>query len=408
MASRREELEQIFETCLEQIQSGHETIESALARYPEAAEALRSRLEAALWLDERKGSLDPRPGFVSASRGRLVSQIKRDMATQSAMTKAPKESWFVHFWHQLVPQGPGAGRRFAFQLALILVFLFTTLSGGRQIVLAAQYAIPGDTLNPVRIALERVEMVTTLDLAEEIRLHVEFAHTRLEEVQALVLEGRYTYVPQTLARFGAHVNQAVSKLETLARRDAGKAVAMASLMHESFSEQAVLLDILMDTVPLAIQPDFTRALKVTAGAIIVIDDVNLQAGGTSAPTPTSVPATDDVNTSSSPQTEPPAAIISPTPMPTATLEPTLPPSPTSTLTATPTATYMLLPTSTPTSGSTGGPIDPTSTQPPPPEPTSTQPAPPEPTDEPKPTKTDKPRPTRNPNTPKPKKTSTSD
>ena len=118
MANRREELEQIFETCLAQIQTGHETIDSALARYPEEAEALRPRLEAALWMDERKGSLDPRPGFVSASRSRLVSQIKQDMAAQAAETKSPKESWIVSLWHQLVPQGPGAGKRFAFQLAL--------------------------------------------------------------------------------------------------------------------------------------------------------------------------------------------------------------------------------------------------------------------------------------------------
>ena len=149
MASRREELEQIFETCLEQIQSGHETIESALARYPEAAEALRPHLEAALWLEERKGSLDPRPGFVSASRSRLVSQLKQEMAAQAVMETASQVSWWARLGAPIFPR-----RSTVLQLALSLLLLACVVLGGAGATLAARDALPGDPTYPVKIFLE--------------------------------------------------------------------------------------------------------------------------------------------------------------------------------------------------------------------------------------------------------------
>ena len=81
MTRRLDEFEQILDICLEQIQSGQKSLDSALAQYPGIAAELRPRLEAALWLDGRKSSLDPRPGFVAASRNRLLSQIKSEIIT---------------------------------------------------------------------------------------------------------------------------------------------------------------------------------------------------------------------------------------------------------------------------------------------------------------------------------------
>ena len=405
MTRRLDEFEQILDICLEQIQSGQKSLDSALAQYPGIAAELRPRLEAALWLDGRKSSLDPRPGFVAASRNRLLSQIKSETITKPAAAQTPKDSLLLYWWQQLIPQGPAAGRKFAFQLALIIVFLFTTVTGGRQVALAAQDAIPGDPLYPVKITLERVEMVTTLDLAEEIRLHTEFARNRLIEVQELVLEGRYAYIPETLARFGGHVNQAVSKLETLARQDAGKALAMASFLHESLSDQMVVLDILMDTVPLAFQPDITRALIVTGSAIIVVEEVDSQTGGNSYATPTSVQGTDDDNVFELQQTDSLTTTLSPSSTATETLVPSFTPTLPASATVTPSASSIprATLTSTPGSGGGDGDADPTATKPPPP--TATDEPPPPPTEEPKPTNTKKPLPSPTRRPPKPTKES---
>jgi len=56
MSDRLNELELVLQSCLELVQSGDVSIEEALARYPEAADELRPRLEAALWLAGKKAT----------------------------------------------------------------------------------------------------------------------------------------------------------------------------------------------------------------------------------------------------------------------------------------------------------------------------------------------------------------
>lgn len=400
MTRRLDEFEQIFDLCLEQVQSGQKSLDSVLAQYPGQAAELRPRLEAALWLDGRKKSLDPSPGFIAASRNSLIAQIRSEAKSNPVIVQPVKESLLLQWWRLFVPQGTGARRRLAFQLALILVFLFTTVTGGRHVALAAQDAIPGDALYPVKITLERVEMVTALDLAEEIRLHAEFARNRLVEVQELVLEGRYDYIPETLARFGGHVNQAVSKLETLARHDAGMALAMTAHLHESLSDQLVVLDALMGAVPLALQPDITKALKVTGGAIMVVEEIDIQTGGNSSRTPAPAEATDESSTFGL-QTDTPSATFTPSPSSTFTLVPSETPTLPGSATLTPESSSTPIPgvSRTPGSGSGDGGSDETDPEPEPTKPPPTEEPPP--TEKPKPTKKPLPSPTRRP--PKPTK-----
>ncbi len=396
MTRRLDEFEKIFDLCLDQIQSGQKSLDSVLAQYPGQAVELRPRLEAALWLDKRKTSLDPRPGFIAASRESLLAQIKSEVKSNPVIAQPPKESLLLYWWRQFIPQGKAASRRFAFQLALIIVFLFTTITGGRQVALVAQDAIPGDPLYPVKVTLERVEMIATQDLAEEIRLHAEFAQNRLIEVQELVLEGRYEYIPGTLARFGAHVNNAVSKLETLARRDAAMALVMTAYLHESLSEQLVVLNTLMGIVPLALQPEITEALNVADGAIIVVEEIDVQTGGRSLNTPTPIQATEEESTLGS-LTDTPSATLTPSATSTFTLVPSVTTTPSASATLTRMASSTPAPgiTRTPESGG-GDDTDPDPTKPPTEEP-------PPPTDEPKPTNTKKPMPSPTRRPPKPTK-----
>lgn len=396
MTRNLDELEQVFDLCLEQIKSGQTSLDSALAQHPGQAAELRPRLEAALWLDERKESLDPTPEFIAASRKRLISQIKDEPLAKPVVVEAPAESLLLQWWRQFVSQGLGAKRRYAFQLAIIVIFLFTTVFGGRQVAYASQDAIPGDPLYPVKITLESVEMVATLDLAEEIRLHAEFARTRLIEAQELVLEGRFAYIPDTLARFGEHVDQAVSKLETLAMRDAGKALTMTAYLHESLSDQVVVLDALMGVVPLALQPEITRALKVTGGAIMTVEEIDTQSGGGSLVTPTPQEGIEEDSTFGL-ETDTPSATLTTTTSPSSTS--TLIPSETPTAPASATLTAEV-PSSTPvpaitrTPDSGGGDRESDPTKPPPP---TDEP----PTDEPQPENTKKPKPSPTRRPPKP-------
>jgi hypothetical protein len=246
MVSKREEIEQIFETCLEQIKSGHESIESVLAKNPEEADELCPRLEAAIWLDEGKSSLDPRPGFVSASRNRLVSQIQKEI----------------------------------FVLLLVIV-----VSGGIKFANTAQEALPGDNTYSMKIVLEDAELESNNDPVEQTRLHTEFVQTRLAEAHDLVMEGRYTYIPETVDRFEYHVDEAIKSLNQLAREDIDQTEFLGATLHEVLVNQTPTLNVLIVAVPQEYKLDIERAVSVSDNGILMVERVLVSVSRPITPTP---------------------------------------------------------------------------------------------------------------------------
>jgi hypothetical protein len=91
MARDHQRIDQILQSCLDLIESGQETVDSALARYPEFADELRPVLETAFWLSSNKDTLNPRAGFVSASRKRVVARYREEMVAEA--TRGGRTSW---------------------------------------------------------------------------------------------------------------------------------------------------------------------------------------------------------------------------------------------------------------------------------------------------------------------------
>jgi hypothetical protein len=416
MGHRREEMEQILQTCLERVLTGGETIEMVLGDYPEQADELRPQLEAALWLGGQKSAFDPRPSFISTSRGQLVTKIRHDQAANPTQTNAAEGSALTVFWQQLFP-GTGTSRqRIAFQFALLLIFMVWLAIGGSAVALVSQNSIPGEPLYPVKIAFEEVELYTAGKLSDEIRLHTEFAQRRLLEVQELVEVGQYDLIPDTVQMFENHVEQAVNKLELLAIQDPSMAQSVVTAVHDFISNQVAFMQVLVAAVPGEGKIVLADALVFTEDSMVVIRRVAMSVDGKIPPlathtsTPTFTSTVDDrpsLKMTSTPR---------PTLSPTRTSTPTQPSTrePTATPTPTRTATYPPLPTSTntpkpgKTTAPTNTPIPPTNTPPPPP--TNTPPLPPTNTPPPPPTNTPPPPPTNTSppptNTPQPPPTNT--
>jgi len=118
MLQTQDELVWILQLCLEVIESGQETVDSLLSRYPELWDTLRRPLEAAAWLYNHTHLLNPRPGFVDASRQRLVYHLYYERA-------GPKEiPWLGQ---QYISCKYIGGREKVYQPSLIfplLIFLF--------------------------------------------------------------------------------------------------------------------------------------------------------------------------------------------------------------------------------------------------------------------------------------------
>ena len=323
MGSKREDIEQILQTCLEQIKTGQETVDSALSRHPEQAEELRPLLEASSWLHAQREVIAPRPDFVAQSRQRLVARLELEKAGNYA--QAPPTG-LSSLWSSLVSLF--TQKRFAYQFAIatfLLIFLVVSTSG---VAFASQWTIPGDTLYPVKTSLERVQLALSLSEARRAQLHIAFAERRLVEIQSLVMESRFDYLHSAVGAFEAQATQATSLLHSLDLKDSERAMQLASELRRIIGEQAAILPVLMQLSPAESRVEIQR-LEVLAAAIV--DDIgDIETAPRTSLTPTAT-ATPGSPTAASPTVGSPTAVDTPTvpatPLPSATTDPLLTPTP---------------------------------------------------------------------------------
>jgi hypothetical protein len=362
MGSEQEHIEELLQTCLESIASGQDTIDSVLARYPQLADDLRSALEAASWLRLRSDLLNPRPGFVMASRSRLLEQVQREQAArQRAEAERP-----VSRWQRLLSVFFRPRWSYQLVLGLFLLIALTVVTGSGLV--AAADALPGEPLYPVKLAYEKAQLSVTQSKTGDANLHLEFAQRRLEEIQKSVETGRSQAVTTAVEDMQWQVGQAIQLLDSAAISDPAKAHEVAlDLQTVLTKEKAALSDLAGKTPPQASHV-LERAAQVSEQSLLAVQGILK-----SSPFPAS--ATD------TPTSSPTA---SRTPLLTLTSRPSATPVPSATSTPTPSVTATPSPTTTIAPGllDEGKPTR-------------------RPTHTPKPTKTVKPHPTQSHKTPRP-------
>jgi hypothetical protein len=287
MANNNHDVNNILQVCLEAIQRGDETVASVLARYPEYADELRPQLEAANWLIKSRDSFDPRPEFVSASRQRLMAQINQGVVAPAptpaaaAPAAAPRPS----FWEMLLnfARSPQAMR-----LAMALLLIAFVLFGSGRAVLAAEKALPGDRLYPVKITYENIQVLVSLSESRDARLHTQFAQRRLLELEELIMENRFEYVEDTVEAYERQVERAIVALRQVAGQDAAQAEQIATDLEQVLTEQTVVLAILSALAPQDTRAHLQRAMDVSQAGVITVNEIRLTAIAqtTATPTPT--------------------------------------------------------------------------------------------------------------------------
>jgi hypothetical protein len=412
MKNMTRELDEALQSCLELVRGGEETIESAIARYPEFKDELRSQLVTALWVASHRDVLEPRPGFVNASRRRLVARIQQESQVQRPLT-----------WRERLQQA-WTMQRVAPVAFVFILLLFLFVSG--TVVSASQKSLPGSDLYTVKRTLEKIALATTIDQATGAELNVRLTRQRFEEWRALLDDPTSGEADTTASEIDAQVNRTLESIDALAGEDAATAARLAQEFEVLLGQQQSFLASLQNNPDPSVALAVTKVIKVTragreraettrANTLAMIepgvDDPRVPPPtATRTPVPTPVPTRPlptptmaPIDRSGEPEdTKPaPTAVWTKTPTdvptlppPTATHTPTeKPPEDTPTPTNTPTPT----PTDTPT---------PTPTNTPTPTPTNT----PVPTDTPTPTPTDTPTrtptPTESPTSPNNGETST--
>lgn len=327
MEPPREHFERVLQECLELLDSDPASLNAVLNRYPEYEEELRPLLEARLLIGRLKNYVEPTPEFVSRSRNRLLTQIRRQ---RRASVAASLMAWLENLRLQ---------RRLGWAVVAMLLVCSLLFGGTVSVARASQDSLPGEPLYPVKIGLERMAVAVTVSQDEDAQLQIDYTRRRLVEIQQLTMEGRFEHLPETVENLESQVTEALTTIDVVASRDQGNARELAATLRQTLKEQATLIDFLKDAVPAETRTVLDRAYQVSETAAEAAETVIRENEDEEDPDPT---------------TEIPTATASVTPEPTATWTP----MPTNTLTPT---VAIATSTSVPVQGSEAT-LTPTSTQ----------------------------------------------
>ena len=157
--SHEQQLVDALDTCLEQMRQG-QTIEQALAAYPDRAGELRPLLE----LSGRLEAL-PQPNVSMEGMMRTLGRLGSEVAADQAPAPQPKKArWFSRaVWARAAA-------------VVLVVFLV-----GWGSVNASADSTPGDLLYPVKLFTERARFFLTLGAEDRAELRIVFSSRRLKE-----------------------------------------------------------------------------------------------------------------------------------------------------------------------------------------------------------------------------------
>jgi len=153
---------------------------------------------------------------------------------------------------------------FGLRTLIITIAIAALLLGGVSITgAAAQSAIPGDALYPVKTTIEQTRLSMASDAGDRAQMKMGYAEQRLKEIGALIEEGRYREVNEAVLAFEADINSAILELETVAKADPARAARLAMEITSALTRYAQTLSTLLASAPENVRSEVNRALDST-------------------------------------------------------------------------------------------------------------------------------------------------
>jgi hypothetical protein len=166
-------VEEILIKCIDDIKAGRVSLQNCLDRYPDMRQKLEPLLRVALSINE-PADTRPSDAFKVRARVNLMEYIYASQAGKRAV-RAPLQAGAGHRWYT------GWARAVAIIVAVMLVIS----AAGAGTAYASQSSLPGDTLYTVKLGTEQIQRIFTFDPDAEVELELQFASTRLDELEEL-------------------------------------------------------------------------------------------------------------------------------------------------------------------------------------------------------------------------------
>ena len=147
---------------------------------------------------------------------------------------------------------------------VLMAVMLLVVSGGAMTAYASRAAMPGDALYTVKTGIERTEVTFSKSPAVQAELHLQFAQKRLDEMSALIKEGRFSNVSKTSTQFEYHVQQAVILLQIVAAGNPTQASALTTQVSTTLTRYTQTLNTMLTNVPETTRSSMTRAIQVSS------------------------------------------------------------------------------------------------------------------------------------------------
>jgi hypothetical protein len=266
MAHKQEEI--IFQEYLKQIESGRPVVK-ILSHNDELDHDTQAELEAAEWLVGRREDCSPRPGFVPASRQRLMARLRAAQTSPAPQTRTWRSRWLA--WNSTRPLGLSHNPILLGVLVGILVGLL--FESGLSFSRAAHTWLPGDFLYPIKTVSESVSLLVKWTPEQQALSHIEYARLRLLEAQGLVFDGRYEELPRLSSNLNRHVVQAARAINQISGKDDILARELATLLQSTLGRQSRIVALMVQICPESARPDLQRVLAIAQSGMSSVRDV---------------------------------------------------------------------------------------------------------------------------------------
>jgi hypothetical protein len=175
-------------------------------------------------------------------------------------------------------------------LVVALIVVCAYLFGGMGITAyAASSSLPGDPLYSFKTAIESARANLTLDSADQTRLYLNFAGSRVFEIQSLIGKDRYSDIPRATSEFERDIQESLAAIDRLSRANPAQAARLEVEIIPILQSYRNNLTQMLSLIPANVRPALQNAIDAVDAAVGNHEDDNA-INPTPAPTVMATPA----------------------------------------------------------------------------------------------------------------------
>lgn len=224
-------------------------------------------------LDELRPIPDRNPDIMSANRARFETELDAYLNSNYAPV-GMEDSTSLGMVQKIKEYTKMMTAKYRVGLTILAIILAAGLilsTGAGATVSAAQGALPGDALYSIKTGWEQTQASLNRDSYEQVMMYLKFSELRLNEIESLIAEGRYSDISTAVDEFEFYLQLVIQSLGRLAGEDAQRAAELTKQISNALSRYAALLTGMMAKVPQSSLSDLQRAL-LTSGNIYSLGD----------------------------------------------------------------------------------------------------------------------------------------